>query len=108
MRFDRQNTRGSDKNRFIFVAIDHYSKWIETRVLKSMDKNSITKCIEECIIKKHGVPKRILTDNEKEFDNNMCRELAIKYNFVWDFNSPYHHKSVGAIERANQTLWKKL
>lgn len=27
---------------------------------------------------------------------------------MWDFSSPYHHKSMGAVERVNQTLWNKL
>lgn len=96
------------KNKFIFTAIDHFSKWMEAKIINSKEKEEIAKCIEELIIKKHGIPKRIMTDNGKEFKNSTCGELKRKYNFEWTFASPHHHKTMGAIERANQTLWQKI
>ncbi len=54
----------SNGNKYILVAIDHYSKWCETRFVKEHD--------EEEIICRFGVPKYILIDNGselmKEFD----------------------------------------
>ncbi|KAM0673130.1 hypothetical protein GVAV_003477 [Gurleya vavrai] len=34
--------------------------------------------------------------------------MATNYRFDWKFKAPYHHKSTGCIERANQTLTNKL
>lgn len=95
-------------NKFIFVAIDHYTKWIESAILESKDMKSTADAIEKLIIKKHGIPERILSDNGLEFKNEAVLSLQKKYNFKWDFNSPGHHETMGAVKRVNQTLLNKL
>lgn len=101
--------RGSDgKSKFILVAIDHYTKWTETKLLNSKTAEESAKAIQELIISKHGVPKRILSDNGLEFNNQETKKLCIKYGIKWTYNSPRHHESVGAVERVNQTLMRKL
>jgi hypothetical protein len=54
-------------NYFILMAQDHYSKWIETKVLSNKEGETVIKAIEEIIIAKHGVPLRILSDCGLEF-----------------------------------------
>jgi len=34
--------------------------------------------------------------------------LKNKYGIVWEYCSPGHHETVGAVERANHTLMQKL
>lgn len=93
-----------DINRFIFVAIDHYSKCMETKVLTHKTSEEIEKAIEDLIIRKHGTPNRILT----EFDNQRTQEMALRHGIIWVFASPRYHETVGAVERANQTLMNIL
>lgn len=101
--------KGEDgTNKFLLVMIDHYSKWVETKILERKTAYSAAKAIEECIIKKHGTPERILTDNGTEFKNKETQELTTKYGFEWIFNSPGHHQTVGLVERTNQTFFRKL
>ncbi|KAF9760650.1 Retrovirus-related Pol polyprotein from transposon 17.6 [Nosema granulosis] len=95
-------------NKFIIVAIDHYTKWVEAKVLKDKSASTVKQAILELIITKHGIPERILSDCGLEFTNREAQELAKKYSFKWDFASPYHHQTVGAVERANQTPIRKL
>jgi transposase InsO family protein len=95
-------------NKFIFIAIDHYSKWVETSILATKDATSAMNAVEELIIKKHGIPKRILSDNGLEFVNTKMKCMAERYGFEWVLNSPEHHQTVGAVERANQSLMSKL
>jgi hypothetical protein len=90
------------------VAIDHHSKWIETRELKSKNMHSVAEAIEKIVISKHGVPERILSDNGLEFVNAVISALKVKHGFLWEYSSPGHHESVGAVERVNQTLLSKL
>ncbi|KAI5151211.1 hypothetical protein ENBRE01_1973 [Enteropsectra breve] len=96
------------KNKFIFVAIDHFSKWLEAKVIDNKEAHTIISCITELILNKHGRPSVILTDNGLEFKNTECENLAKDNNFEWVYNSPDHHETVGAVERANQSLWRKI
>ena len=95
-------------NKFIFVAIDHYSKWVETRALKTKDMASVAGAVEELIVNRHGIPESILTDNGAEFNNAAIKNIQKNYGIEWKFNSPGHHETVGAVERANQTLFNKV
>jgi hypothetical protein len=97
-----------DVNKFIFVAIDHYTKWMETKVLSHKTSEEIERAIEELIIHKHGTPNRILTDQGTEFDNQRIEAMAQRNGIKWEFASPRHHETVGAVERANQTLMNIL
>lgn len=44
-------------NKFIFVAVDYFSKWIETAVIKRKDRLTIARLAKELIIEKHGITK---------------------------------------------------
>jgi hypothetical protein len=62
------------------VVIDHYSKWVETKVLKEKSGEEICTAITG-IIKKLGCsPKKILTDCGLEFNNKKLTELLQKNN----------------------------
>jgi transposase-like protein len=69
-----------DGNRYSLVAIDHYLKWCETRLVKDHDVAIITRFLEEKIICRFGVPKFIIIDNGGEwmveFDL-MCKKYGI-------------------------------
>ncbi|KAF9743250.1 Transposon Ty3-I Gag-Pol polyprotein, partial [Nosema granulosis] len=64
--------------------------------------------IEELIIKKHGKPNRILSDCGLEFNNKTINELIKKHELKWEYASPFHHQTTGAVERVIQTLMNKL
>ncbi|WUR03435.1 reverse transcriptase [Vairimorpha necatrix] len=98
----------SGQNSFIFIAIDHYSKWVETAVINYKTGPTIMGLIQQLIIEKHGIPERILTDNGPEFINSDIKDLAEKNGIDWQYSSPEHHETVGAVEKANQTLMKIL
>ncbi|KAI4292185.1 hypothetical protein PAPHI01_2496, partial [Pancytospora philotis] len=94
--------------KFIFVAIDHYSKWTEARAIENKDKETILRAVKELIIEKHGIPTKIISDVGTEFNNALLlREMEAR-GIQWIFASPDHHQTIGAVERVNQTLFGKL
>lgn len=97
-----------DKNYFIVVAIDHYTKWMETRIINKKSAEIVTNAVKELIIDKHGIPEMIYSDNGAEFANQNIRNLCDRYKLKWIFNSPGHHNAVGLVERANETLMSKI
>ncbi|MGL5707245.1 MAG: reverse transcriptase domain-containing protein [Aeromonas sp.] len=92
-------------NVFIIVAINHYNKWVESRVIKNKTKENVIAFIKQNVIDKHGAPKRILSDIGKEFNNKDVQQFATNEGIRWEFAAKAHHKTVGCVERANQTLW---
>ncbi|MGL5771340.1 MAG: integrase catalytic domain-containing protein, partial [Bacteroidales bacterium] len=96
------------ENKFIFVAIDHYTKWLEAKVIRNKTGKEIAEVIRELIINKHGSPTTILTDNGLEFQNEDVKRLAKEHLIKLKYNSPDHHETMGLVERANQTLFRKL
>lgn len=89
--------------KYILIAIDHYTKWIEAKIINSKSANTIVAPIE-----KHGIPKKILADCGLEFENRILYSLYGQLNIEISYNSPYHHKTMRAVERANQSLMNKV
>lgn len=95
-------------NLFIFIAIDHYTKWIETKIIKSKTATEIIEAINTLIINKHGIPEKILSDSGLEFENKNVKLFTDNKGIKWISGSPYHHNTCGAVERAIQTFMNKL
>jgi hypothetical protein len=69
-------------NRYILVAIDHYSKWCEAKAVADHGAKTAAKFLEDDVIYRYGVPKFVLTDNAgewaAEFDA-MCKDYGIHH-----------------------------
>jgi hypothetical protein len=69
-------------NKYILVAIDHYSKWCEARAVADHGAKTAAKFLEDDLICRYGVPKFVLTDNggewAAEFDA-MCKDYGIHH-----------------------------
>jgi hypothetical protein len=69
-------------NKYILLAIDHYSKWWEVKVMPDHITTIATKFLEDEIIYWFGVPRCLLTNNggewAREFDN-LCKVYGIQH-----------------------------
>ncbi len=50
-------------NKYIMVAIDHYSKWCEAKAIVDHGAKTAARFLEDDLICRYGVPKFILTNN---------------------------------------------
>ncbi len=50
-------------NKYILVAIDHYSKWCEAKAVADHSAKTASRFLEDDIICRYGVPKFVLIDN---------------------------------------------
>jgi hypothetical protein len=55
-------TRRYTWNKYIFVAIDYVTKWVETRTLTTNTTSITSKFMYECILTRFGCPLNIVTD----------------------------------------------
>jgi hypothetical protein len=70
------------RNKYILVAIDHYSKWCEAKAVVDHGAKTTARFLEDDVICWYGVPKFVLTDNggewAAEFDV-MCKDYGIQH-----------------------------
>ncbi len=54
-------------NKYILVAVDHYSKWCKAKTVVDHGAKTTARFLEDDIIYRYGVPKFVLTDNGGEW-----------------------------------------
>ncbi len=90
-------------NKYIMVAINHYSKWCEAKAVADHGAKMATRFLEDDIICRYGVPKFVLINNggewAAEFDV-MCRDYAIQHQRT----APQWPKCNGMAERMMKTI----
>ncbi len=69
-------------NKYILVAIDHYSKWCEAKAVVDHGAKTATKFLEDDLIYRYGVPRFVFIDNGGEWGAKfdvMCKDYAIQH-----------------------------
>ncbi len=90
-------------NKYILVAIDHYSKWCEAKAVANHGAKTVARFLEDDLICRYGVPKFVLTDNGGEWGAEfevMCRDYAIQHQRT----APQWPQCNGMAERMIKTL----
>ncbi|KAJ3687607.1 hypothetical protein LUZ61_016771 [Rhynchospora tenuis] len=94
--------------KFIVVAVEYFTKWIEVKALSLITSQKITDFLEHHIVYRFGIPHTIITDNGRQFTGapfkNYCRGLGIEINFA----SVCHPQSNGLAEVSNRTILEGL
>ena len=57
----------SNGHKYMVVAIDYFSRWIETESFGTLKAKQMAKFIEKSLICRYGVPHHIVTDNSVQF-----------------------------------------
>ena len=55
--------------RFLIVEIDYFTKWVKAEPMTTITKAKVTSFVWKNIIYRFGVPRVIILDNGKQFDN---------------------------------------
>ena len=73
---------GKGQCKFIIVAVDYFTKWAEAKPLATITEQKIRNFVWRSIICRFGIPRALVSDNGKQFDNakfrDFCVELGIK------------------------------
>nr|KYP72113.1 Pol polyprotein [Cajanus cajan] len=96
------------QNKFLLVAIDYFTKWIEVEPLATITANNVQNFMLKNIITRFGIPHAIVTDNGLQFTdqklNKFIQDLGIKHRFT----SVEHPQSNGQAEAANKVILSEL
>ncbi|GJU11861.1 reverse transcriptase domain-containing protein [Tanacetum coccineum] len=95
---------GPGKVKFLIVAIDYFTKWIEAKPDVTITGNQIKKFVWKNIVCIFGLPGEIISDNGKQFQDNpfkdWCEKLCIRQHFTF----VKHPQTNGLVERENRSL----
>ena len=90
---------------FILTVIDLFSRYAWARPLKSKRGKEVAAAFKS-IFREGRIPKRIQTDQGKEFENQHVRRLFAKHNIeLFSVKSAY---KAAVVERFNRTLKTRL
>ena len=92
--------------KFLVVGIDYFTKWVEAEALATIAEKNIRSFVWRNIICRYGIPRVLISDNGKQFDNSafkdFCSELGIKNHY----SSLAHPQANGQVKVTNQFLLK--
>lgn len=95
-------------HRNILVISDYFSKWTEAYALVDHKATTVASTLVGEFISRLGVPLTIHTDQGRDFEYNLIKELCVLLGIHKTRTSPYHPQSDGQVERFNRTLLAML
>ena len=98
--------KASNGHRFILVAIDYFTKWVEATSYASVTKSVVIRFIKKEIICRYGLPRKIITNNATNLNNKMMKEMCEDFKIQHHNSMPYRPKMNRAIEVANKNIKK--
>jgi hypothetical protein len=93
--------------RYLYVAIDKFTKWAEVESVRTIPARSAVKFIRGLVCR-FGVPNRFITDNGSQFTRGLFREYCASVGIKICFTSVAHPRRNGQVKHANAEVLKGL
>nr|GEY10469.1 reverse transcriptase domain-containing protein [Tanacetum cinerariifolium] len=97
----------SKGNKYILVAFDYLSKWIEAKALPTNDARVVVKFLKS-LFSRFGIPKAIISDRGTHFCNDQFTRIMSKYGVTHRLSTAYHPQTSGQVEVTNRGLKRIL
>ncbi|GJS42566.1 reverse transcriptase domain-containing protein [Tanacetum coccineum] len=94
-------------NKYILIAIDYGSKWIEDQALPTNDDRVVVKFLRG-LFSRFGVPKSLISDRGTHFCNSQLERSLQKYGVTHRLSTAYHPQSNGQTEVTNMAIKRIL
>nr|GEX72412.1 DNA-directed DNA polymerase [Tanacetum cinerariifolium] len=90
-------------NKYILVAVDYLSKWVEAKALLTNDARVVCKFLKN-LFARFGTPRAIISDRGTHFCNDQFAKVMLKYGITHRLATPYHPQTNVQVEVSNHGL----
>ncbi|GJQ92337.1 reverse transcriptase domain-containing protein [Tanacetum coccineum] len=92
-------------NKYILVAVDYLSKWVEAKALPTNDARVIVKFLKS-LFARFGTPRAIISDHTYPFFGNEPnhQRVSAKYGVTHRLSTAYHPQTSGKVKVSNRGL----
>nr|GEU51369.1 reverse transcriptase domain-containing protein [Tanacetum cinerariifolium] len=94
-------------NKYILVAVNYLSKWVEAKALTTNDSRVVCKFLKN-LFARFGAPRAIISDRGTHFCNDQFTKVMQKYGVTHRLATPYHPQTIGQVEVSNRGLKRIL
>nr|GEW26727.1 reverse transcriptase domain-containing protein [Tanacetum cinerariifolium] len=97
----------SKGKKYILMATDYFSKWVEAKALPTNDARVVVKFLKS-LFAQFGTPRAIISDHGTHFCNEQFAKVMLKYGVTHRLSTEYHPQTSGQVEVSNQGLKRIL
>ncbi|GKD14666.1 reverse transcriptase domain-containing protein [Tanacetum coccineum] len=97
----------SNGNKYVLVAIDYVSKWVEAQAFPSSDARNVVNFLRR-LFARFRIPKALISDRGTHFCNYQMEKVMKMYGVVHQFSTAYHLQTNGQVENMNQAIKRIL
>lgn len=97
-------TKSDNENIYAVTMMCDLTKYLVTAPIPNKEARTVAKAIIDNFILIFGPMRNIKTDCGTEYKNEIVRELCSLLKITHNFSTPYHHETLGTIERNHRVL----
>ena len=91
-------------NKYVLIISDYFTRWTEAYPIPNQEAVTIAETLVMEYICRYGVPQYLHTDQGRNFESKLIKEVCELLGINKTRTSPYHPQSDGMVERFNRTL----
>ncbi|CAJ2663183.1 unnamed protein product [Trifolium pratense] len=101
-------TKGLHQNKFLIVAVDYFTKWVEAEPLSDITSFRILRFFKRDVLCRFGIPQAVVTDNGTQFTDKGFQDFLAALGTKQHFTSVEHPQTNGQAEAANRVILRGL
>ena len=92
----------------VLVLTDAFTKFAQAIPCKDQQAITVAKVLRDSWFTRFGVPQRLHSDQGRNFESEVIKELCKLYGVKKSHTTPYHPEGNGQAERFNRTLFSLI
>ncbi|GJV56789.1 reverse transcriptase domain-containing protein [Tanacetum coccineum] len=90
-------------NKYILVAVNYLSKWVEAKAIPTNDARVVVKFLKS-LFAQFSTPRAIISDRGTHFCNDKFAKVMSKYGVTHHLATAYHPQTSGQVKVSNRGL----